>query len=204
MNTEPPESPAHVLPRGERGNVFALVIYVPGPLGKFLDDLRRELVPHYNPRAHVSVLPPRPLSGEWEAAGSQLGALAAQTKAFEIELTTVEIFPATDVIYLEVGAGGNELRQLHEAMGGGPLAFDEPFAYQPHITLAQDLSHENVGALHELAARRWREFPEARSFRAQHAVFVQNQSGDRWVDLAEYTLGGADTPRLPHNGQRNI
>ena len=204
MNTEPPGSAARVLPRGERGNVFALVIYVPGPLGKFLDDLRRELVPHYNPRAHVSVLPPRPLSGEWEAAGSQLGALAAETKAFEIELTTVEIFPATDVIYLEVGAGGNELRQLHESMGGGPLAFDEPFAYQPHITLAQDLRHEDVGALHELAARRWREFPEARSFRAERAVFVQNQSGDSWVDLAEYTLSGADTPRLPRNGQRNI
>ena len=38
----------------ERLNVFALVIYVPGPLGKFLDDLRRKLVPGCNPHAHVS------------------------------------------------------------------------------------------------------------------------------------------------------
>ena len=45
----------------ERLNVFALVVYIPGPLGVFLDELRRELVPHYNPHAHVSVLPPRPL-----------------------------------------------------------------------------------------------------------------------------------------------
>ena len=38
-------------PADERLNVFALVIYIPDPLGQFLDDLRRELVPHYNPHA---------------------------------------------------------------------------------------------------------------------------------------------------------
>ena len=47
-----------LVPEGQRLNVFALVVYIPDPLGRFLDDLRRELVPHYNPHAHVSVLPP--------------------------------------------------------------------------------------------------------------------------------------------------
>src|SRR3974377_478668 len=53
-------------------NVFALVIYVPDPLARFLDDLRRELVPHCNPRAHVSVLPPRPLAVDWTIASNRV------------------------------------------------------------------------------------------------------------------------------------
>src|SRR5882672_5581373 len=159
MNFEPQRPlPSGVTSLDGRVNVYALVIYVPGPLGVFLDDLRRELVPEYNPRAHVSVLPPRTLAVDWEAAGKQVGRLAGQAKAFQIELTSVEIFPATDVIYLDVGNGGADLRDLHAAMSGGPLAFKEPFAYQPHITLAQDIRPEDVRGLHELAARRWKEF----------------------------------------------
>jgi hypothetical protein len=50
------------IPAEERLNVFALVIYIPGPLGLYLDELRRDLVPDYDPHAHVSVLPPRTLA----------------------------------------------------------------------------------------------------------------------------------------------
>src|SRR5215467_11011359 len=128
----------------ERPNVFALVIYVPDPLGRFLDDLRRELVPHYNPHAHVSVLPPRTLSVAWETASGQARALTESWATFDVELTAVEIFPVTDVIYLEIGAGGQELHRLHTAMNAAALESDEPFQYHPHITLAQDIAHECV------------------------------------------------------------
>ena len=74
MGSDPIERSCRV-PPGERLNVFALVIYIPGPLGKFLDDLRRELVPSYNPHAHVSVLPPRPLAVDWRLASDQARAL---------------------------------------------------------------------------------------------------------------------------------
>src|ERR1051325_4353892 len=104
------------VPEELRRNNFALVFYVPGALGEFLDDLRRELVPHYNPKAHVSVLPPRPLAGDWRTAGGLVGALAGESEAFSVELTTVEVFPVTDVIYLQVGRGSEELRHLHSAM----------------------------------------------------------------------------------------
>src|SRR5207302_3267336 len=86
------------VPAEERPNVFALVIYVPDPLGRFLDDLRRELVPHYNPHAHVSVLPPRSLSVAWETASGQARALTESWAAFDVELAAVEVFPVTDVI----------------------------------------------------------------------------------------------------------
>src|SRR6267154_1329293 len=84
-------------------SICALVIYIPGPLGGFLDDLRRELVPHYNPHAHVSVLPPRPLAVDWRVASERARALTEGWAAFDIELTGLQIFPVTQVLYLEVG-----------------------------------------------------------------------------------------------------
>jgi len=177
------------IPQEERLNIFALVIYIPGPLGAFLDDLRRELVPHYNPNAHVSVLPPRPLAVDWRTAAEQVRKLAVSWMPFEVELTDLDVFPVTDVIYLEVGEGAQELRRMHEGVNTAALAFQDPFPYHPHITLAQEVPHERVGEVLDLASRRWREFRGGRSFRAERAVFVQNSLRNVWLDLAEYPLG---------------
>jgi 2'-5' RNA ligase len=184
-----PNGRSRRIPPEERLNVFALVIYIPEPLGTFLDDLRRELVPHYNPHAHVSVLPPRPLSVEWQVASGQVRSLAETWAPFEVELTDIAVFPNTDVIYIEVGAGGSELRAMHAAMNSGALACNEPFPYHPHITLAQELPPAGVTAARELAVRRWEEFQGPRQFRADRAVFVQNAVDNIWIDLAEYPLG---------------
>jgi 2'-5' RNA ligase len=174
---------------GEGLNICALVIYIPGPLGSFLDDLRRELVPHYNPHAHVSVLPPRPLAFDWRVASDQVRSFTEGWAPFDIELAGLQVFPVTDVIYLEVGAGGAELRRMHAAMNSGSLEFDEPFPYHPHVTLAQEVPVEGVAAMHDLACRRWTEYQGSRTFRAERAVFVQSTTTDCWVDLAEYSLG---------------
>lgn len=177
------------IPPDRRLNVFALVIYIPDPLGKFLDDLRRELVPHYNPHAHVSVLPPRPLRIPWQQASEEARAVLEACPAFDVELRGVARFPVTDVIYLEVGGGATELRRLHRTMCNGRLSFTEPYPYCPHVTLAQEIPQDQVAATQEVACRRWAEFRGERRFRVQKAVFVQNTAGDCWADLAEYELG---------------
>ena len=186
-----PNGPRGHVPPEEWLNVFALVTYIPAPLGEFLDHLRRELVPHDDPRAHVSLLPPRPLAGEWRQAWAEVRKALEHRAAFEVELTGIRTFPVTDVIYLEVGAGSAELCDIHAAMNSNSLAFHEPFAYHPHVTLAQDLSHQDVADVLQRAERRWREFRGPRSFRAERAVFVQSTISDRWLDLAEYRLGNA-------------
>jgi 2'-5' RNA ligase len=183
--------PSVRIPPEERLNVFALVIYIPGPLGQFLDDLRRRLVPGCNPHAHVSLLPPRPLAVDWSVAADQVRDVLNGCPPFEIELTSVEIFPVTDVIYIEIGRGAAELRRIHQAMNAGSLEFEDPFPYYPHITLAQELSLEKVAATSELAHRLWREYAGPRRFPADHAAFVQNSLGNCWIDLAEYRLGGS-------------
>src|SRR5215510_2635752 len=134
-------------------NVFALVIYIPEPLGAFLDDLRRELVPSYNPHAHVSVLPPRPLSVDWHTASGQARALTEGSAPFDIELTSIQVFQQTNVIYVEIGSGAAEMYGLHAAMNRTALAYTEPFEYHPHITLAQEIPEDRVAELIELARR---------------------------------------------------
>jgi 2'-5' RNA ligase len=188
MGSDPTAAQSRV-PAEERLNVFALVIYIPDPLGRFLDDLRRELAPADDPHAHVSVLPPRPLAVDWEEASNQARALIEGAPPFSVELTETEIFPVTNVVYLEVGKGAAELRSMHRAMNQGALAFDEPFAYHPHITLAQESPVEAVAEIHETARRRWREYRGPRRFPADHAVFVQNTLNNCWIDLAEYRFG---------------
>ena len=177
------------VPAEERLSVFALVIYIPDPLGRFLDDLRRELAPHCNPHAHVSVLPPRPLAVEWQAAAGQARALMERWAPFEIELAGLQIFPVTNVIYIEIGAGAADLRRMHAAMNVGALEFEEPLLYHPHITLAQEIPHQEVRAIYELAQRQWREYRGSSVFRAERTVFVRSTLDNCWIDLAEYRLG---------------
>jgi 2'-5' RNA ligase len=179
------------IPPEERLNVFALVIYIPGPLGQFLDDLRRKLVPGCNPHAHVSLLPPRPLAVDWPVASNQVRNVLKSWTPFEVELTGVETFAVTDVIYLGVGAGAAGLCEVHQAMNTGLLEFQEPFAYHPHVTLAQELPRDTVASTRELAHLLWREYTGPRRFLADHAAFVQNSLGNSWIDLAEYSLGGS-------------
>ena len=176
-------------PDAPRVDVFALVIYIPDPLGRFLDDLRIELAPSCNPHAHVSVLPPRKLLVDWRVASAQAQGITANWRPFEVQLEQISIFPATDVVYIEVGRGAQELRRMHERMNSQSLAFDEPFAYHPHITLAQEIAPDNVSEVAELARRRWRDYGGQRSFLAEHAVFVQSTKLNCWTDLAEYSLG---------------
>ena len=124
MGSLPSERTCRIPPE-ERLNVFALVIYIPGLLGRFLDDLRRELVPGCNPHAHVSLLlPPRPLAVDWTVASDQLRSIVDGWSPFEVELTGISVFPVTDVIYIEVGAGAGELHRMHLAMNAGSLLDD--------------------------------------------------------------------------------
>ena len=79
-------------------------------------------------------------------------------------------------------------------MNANTLAFQEPFAYHPHVTLAQEFPTESVAEVRELAARRWRDYPGARTFLAERAVLVQNTLSNRWLDLRACRLGSKPSP----------
>lgn len=170
---------------GDGSNSFALISYLPEPLAGYLDSLRCELVPRCQARTHVTVLPPRPLAaGVPENAWRDLNAYLEDFPPFAVELTSIEVFQGTNVIYLSVGAGYAELERMHAVLNRGPLQFAEPFEYHPHVTLAQELSPKQVDSAVALARRRWREFSSSRSFTVDRLTFVQNIRENRWEDLA--------------------
>src|SRR5260370_3132475 len=90
-------------------NAFALVTYIPDPLGKFLDDLRRELVPGCVPHAHVTILPPRPLSAAPLAAIEAVRSRISDFSAFPMLAGEVAVFPISDVVYLSILHAGKDL-----------------------------------------------------------------------------------------------
>jgi len=182
--------------RRERINSFALVSYVPGPLGAFLDDLRQELVPGCFLRAHISVLPPRAIEVSPEDAWRQICGVAPLFAPFEVRLTEVLLFPVSDVIYLGLGPDMDKLTEMHAVLNAKALAGTEAFEFVPHITLAQDLKGEDVQATMELARERWSAYNAARSFRIDTITFVQNTEGNNWIDLGEYRLGSGDIKLL--------
>jgi len=169
-------------------NQYALVSYIPDPLGEFLDRLRVRLAPECRPHAHVTVLPPRPLQGPVEVAESELREATSQFQPFEIQLGDVEMFASTKVIYIEVERGEAELRRMHRKLNCGAVLFEEPYDFHPHITLAQSLPPEGVLDSLSLARELWSEWKDNRTFPVDQLSFVQNTQQNIWIDLMHVRL----------------
>jgi 2'-5' RNA ligase len=177
----------------DRINSFALVSYIPEPLADFLDKLRQELVPNCFLRAHVTILPPRPICSSPEAAWKTVRTLAPLFPPFEVELAQVEVFPVSDVIYIEIGRGREEMGNMHSALNAEGFLCYEPYPYHPHVTLAQDLKGDEVDELARVARARWAECKLPKRFSVDKVVFVQNTRRSQWLDLGESALGHPDS-----------
>jgi hypothetical protein len=173
---------------GEPINQFALVTYLPDEIGVYLDQVRKELVPSCQARSHLSILPPRPLAVPLDQAGQQIENLTCQTQPFVIKVGEVKVFPLTGVIYLEIESGAEQVESLHASLNREAFAFDEPYPFHPHITLAQNFPVEEGSQCLENALAKWRNFPGRREFLLDRLVFVQNSCNNCWRDLRTYPL----------------
>ncbi len=168
-----------------RINLFSLVSYISDPLGPFIDGLRQELVPSCRLRAHVTVLPPRPISVSIDEAYSHLETGLHDMAPFEVQLRDVEIFGMSSVIYLGIAGGFSRICRMHEVLNANGLQFQEPYPFHPHVTLAQQITPEQIPAVYELARRRWAEYRGRRAFAVDSVTFVQGTEIGSWIDLAE-------------------
>lgn len=180
----------------DRSHSYALVSYIPEPLAQFLDRLRQELVPNCFLRAHITILPPRPSTTSPEVAWAQLCDAAMQFRPFDIQLKAVQVFPISDVIYISVGEGEKQLREMHAALNIGGLQYKEPFPFHPHVTLAQELKPDELDELAHVARRRWEEFKFDHVFHVDTVTFVQSANRKKWNDLAEAKLSYPRNPPL--------
>lgn len=168
---------------------FALVAYLPEPLAGFLDSLRLELTPGSKPRAHVTVLPPRPLHEELKISIEQMEGELREAGPVRIDLGGIEIFEASHVIYLGITRGDEELRQLYESLNFGCMKYAEAFPYHPHITIAQNIRPEDVEPMAAIARKCWADYKGRRSFEVSRLTFVQHVALQIWADIKTLPLG---------------
>src|ERR1700730_10792591 len=106
---------------------YALVAYLKGPAGGFVENLRRELhpdLPHM--AAHLSILPPRPLQGSESDALQVLERICGGEEPFEVTLGDVETFiPTTPTVYIRVDGAAAHMSELHQKLNIEALAYRE-------------------------------------------------------------------------------
>ncbi len=176
--------------------MYGLVAYINGTLGNFLYNLRQELVPTCRLRSHVSLLPPRELAGDEPEAKGRIGEVAEHHAPFTVKLGELRVFPETNVIYVDLEQGHDQLAEIHDALNGGALAYAEPYPYHPHITLGQELTPEQFDAALALCQKRWAEYRGPRSFSVETITFVRNTGTCGWSDLQDVALERQPVPAL--------
>ena len=172
---------------------YAIVSYLPGGLGSFVDFLRQKLNPQYAGKAaHVTVLPARALQGREDEILEDARLRCAEFEPFEVEVAGVSNFlPLSSVVYLTIGAGEPELGRLHEALNAGRLWQQELHPYVPHISIVQDLDEAQTRALQPVLNERLARYARPRRFRVETLMFVRQTEDGNWVDLAPLVLGPA-------------
>ena len=180
--------------RETRINSFALVSYLSGPLADLLDEIRHDFAPDSRAKAHLTVLPPRPLASFESPTAipdtlQQLQTRLQNFAPFDVELGDVEVFPDTHVIFVAIKTGFQELERIHQALNAGFLSCKEPHSYHPHVTVVQELAPVDVLNAAQFARWRWSEFKHSRTVRVDRLTFVQNTQENSWTDLAVLDLG---------------
>lgn len=170
------------------GQLYSLIGFIPGALGEYLDSLRQQLVSGCPFRSHVTILPPRQLRGEPGELSADLARRLSAVEALEIGIGEVDVFPATNVVYVEVGTGRAALSQVHEQLARGTFESTEAYPFQPHITLAQEFPVEQLGELVARAAALWKEWKHERRFVLERLSFVRGADLYSWESVSEHEL----------------
>jgi 2'-5' RNA ligase len=170
---------------------YALVAYVRNPVGEFVESLRKELhpeLPHL--AAHVTLLPPRLLSGSESAALENLEELCKEVEPFEVSLGEVETFiPVTPTVFIRVAHAAYRMRELHDRLNVNALACREEWPYMPHLTIIKMGAEDQAQYAYRVARTRWAEFDESRCIDVRDLTFVREEGQNKWADLAEIPLG---------------
>ena len=107
---------------------YALVAYVKGPAGEFVESLRRELhpdLPHL--AAHLTILPPRPLQGTEHSALQLLERICGNEERLEVNLGGVETFiPVTPTVYIRIDGASDRFGHVDHRIRKSGAGEDRP------------------------------------------------------------------------------
>ncbi len=164
---------------------YALVSYLRGPIGKFIEQLRAELDPEQaHLAAHVTVLPPRLLKGSETDALHSLASLAMHFKRFQVTFGDVDSFaPASPTVFIRASHSAGRFRDMHEAFNRGPLSTEEPWPYVPHLTIVKTEDFAAAAQALDIARQHWATFRGNRFARIEELTFVREAEANRWIDV---------------------
>ncbi len=171
---------------------FALVAYIPEPLGTFFHALRQALPGDEKPQAHITVLPPRPLRAAMDLVSREAQGVLTRFPQFSVELSDVKAFPETNILYLDISEGNEKLHQLHDALNSGLLEHEENFDFLPHLTISGPIPGHNLAKFREQATNAWQKQKGKRSFTVTEVVALwqpQYTSPDDWNRMWTQKLG---------------
>ena len=173
------------------GSRYALVAYIKGPVGNFVERLRRELhpeLPHL--AAHLTILPPRSLQGSEDSVIQSLERACRDAEPFEVALGEVETFiPVTPTVFIRVAHAAVRMQELHDRLNLDGVCCTEALPYIPHLTIAKMGTEEQAWKAFEIARRRWAKYTGSRHIGLEELMFVRENEPNHWVDLAPVCLG---------------
>lgn len=130
--------------------MIGVAVPIPEPHGSFLAE-RREFfgdpLAHAIP-PHVTLLPPTQVSADelidFEA---HLAAVGKRHRPFRIALGSTGTFrPVSPVVFVQLVAGSVECQALESDIRTGPVTRELDFDYHPHVTVAHNVSEEELDA----------------------------------------------------------
>lgn len=168
---------------------IGIAIDVPPPWGEQLTRRRAEAgdpQAAYVP-AHLTLLGPTPVdAARLPEIDQHLAAVARSHPPFTLHLRGTGTFrPITEVVFVAVAAGISECERLAGAIGScEAVSRPQRFPYHPHVTVAHDVSPEQLDAV----------FADLAGFEARFPVggFTLFEHGDdgRWRARQDYPLAG--------------
>jgi len=175
--------------------LHAVVAYVRNDLGRFVEDLRREVHPeHVHLGSHLSILPPRPLEGSEDDALRLLQKLCRSFQPFEVTLNDVANFlPTTPTVFLRISYGAYRMRELHDLLHRGALGGPEQWPYIPHLTLAKVDDLQRAQDIFDIAREHWERYRGPRQVVVDEITFVRNSGPEGWRDIIRVPLGSKIT-----------
>jgi len=184
------------MPEAPKPPQYALVAYVRGPLGRFVESLRAELDPlQAHLAAHITVLPPRELRGSERKALQDLRSAANKFTSFDVQLGEVASFmPATPTVFIRVENGADTFREMHVVFNAGTSQCEEPWPYVPHFTIAKMRDLASAAPVLQKARERWAAYSGNKVASITELTFVREAQNDRWLDLHMIQLQAGGSP----------
>src|SRR4051794_4772254 len=153
---------------------YSLVAYVSNPVGQFVQELRHELQPEQGELpAHLTILPPRLLSGAESDAVELIENVCQNVQPFEVDMGEVETFlPVTPTVFIRVAHAAYRIPEWPDRLNPAALHFNEPWPYMPHLTILRSDDPERARAAFDVARQRWSSFRGARGIVLDRLTFV--------------------------------